>query len=194
MVVSNIVEPAIDHGFWKRGPVYRLQDGMPRYLTLEVTDGNKWETVQMPWNHDDRDDFMSQMFFVSLPPEKIKDTVRLLAEIFCNKENWELDGPDCLRYPHQWESSKKDFENVDIEAYKEAVESAGGEHEQEVYAILTTPERMSKICWSMIDLLAKTYIAALCEDEEEDEEEEEEEEHEEQTDPQEMMVCDPDPC
>ena len=193
MVVSNIVQPAIDHGFWKRGPIYRLQDGMSRYLTLEVTDGNKWATVPMPWNHDDREDFMSQMFFVSLPPERIKDTVRLLAEIFCNKEQWSLDGPDCHTHPHQWADSKNDFTSIDIDAYKEAAESAGGEHEKEVYAILTSPERMSQICWGMIDLLAKTYIAALCEDETDDEEEEEEE-HEEQTDPQEMMVCDSDPC
>ena len=192
MVVSNILQPAIDHGFWKRGPIYRLQDGMSRYLILEVTDGKKWETVQMPWSHDDRLDFMTQMFFMSLPTERIKDTVRLLAEIFCNKEQWSLDGPDCHTNPHQWANSKDDFESIDIEAYKEAA-AAGGEHEQEVYDILKNPERMSKICWGMIDLLAKTYIAALCEDEAEEEEEEEEEEVE-QTDPQEMMVCDPDPC
>jgi hypothetical protein len=166
---------------------------MSRYLTLEVSDGNKWATVQMPWTHDDGSDFMSQMFFTSLPPERIKDTVRLLAEIFCNKEQWLLDGPDCLTYPHQWDSSKKDFENVDIEAYKEAAEDdIDNKHVGEVYDILKNPERMSKICWSMIDLLAKTYIEALCEDETDDEEEEEEEV--EQTDPQEMMVCDSDPC
>ena len=194
MVVSNIVQPAIDHGFWKRGPVYRLQDGMIRYLTLEVSDGNKWATVQMPWTHDDGNDFMSQMFFTSLSPEKIKDTVRLPAEIFCNKEQWLLDGPDRLTFPEMWTSSKKDFEDVDIEAYKEAAEDdIDNKHAGEVYDILKNPERMSKICWSMIDLLAKTYIAALCEDETDDEEEEEEE-HEEQTDPQEMMVCDSDPC
>ena len=193
MVVSNIVQPAIDHGFWKRGPIYRLTDGMSRYLNLEVTDGNKWVTVPMPWNHDDQEDFMSQMFFVSLPPERIKDTVRLLAEIFCNKEQWSLDGPDCHTHPHQWDSSKKDFEDVDIEAYKEAAEDdIDNKHAGEVYDILKNPERMSQICWGMIDLLAKTYIAALCEDETDDEEEEEE--HEEQTDPQEMMVCDSDPC
>jgi len=191
MVVDNILQPAIDHGFWKRGPIYRLQDGMSRYLILEVTDGKKWVTVPMPWSHDDRLDFMTQMFFMSLPTERIKDTVRLLAEIFCNKEQWSLDGPDCHTHPHQWANSKDDFESIDIEAYKEAA-AAGGEHEQEVYDILKNPERMSKICWGMIDLLAKTYIAALCEDEAEDEEEEEEEV--EQTDPQEMMVCDPDPC
>ena len=192
MVVSNIVKPAIDHGFWKRGPIYRLQDGMSRYLNLEVSDGNKWATVPMPWSHDDGD-FLSQMFFMSLPPERIKDTVRLLAEIFCNKEQWSLDGPDCFEHPHQWDSSKKDFEDVDIEAYKKAAEDdIDNKHEKEVYAILTSPERMSQICWGMIDLLVKTYIAALCEDETDDEEEEEE--HEEQTDPQEMMVCDSDPC
>jgi hypothetical protein len=166
---------------------------MSRYLTLEVTDGNKWETIQMPWSHDDRLDFMTQRFFTFLSPERIKDDMRLLAEIFCNKEQWSLDGPDRHTHPHQWANSKDDFESIDIEAYKEAAEFAGGEHEKEVYAILTTPERMSNICWMMIDLLAKTYIAALCEDVEE-EEEEEEEEHEEQTDPQEMMVCYPDPC